>query len=83
MQTLRKCRTDVAAGERVPAVATLAKEVQALMTGTRCFSCGGMIAALSFSAPADVLICKACGAEVEEIEDPVECVFAERLSPAA
>jgi hypothetical protein len=83
MRMVQKRPTDGAGGDGGLGCATLAEEVQALRAGARCFSCGGMMTSSSLSTSGDVLVCTTCGAEVEQIEDPAECAFVERLSSAA
>jgi DNA-directed RNA polymerase subunit RPC12/RpoP len=83
MRMLQKRPTEGAGGDGGLVRATLAEEVRALMTGARCFSCGGTITSLSLSTLGDVLVCTTCGAEMEEIEDPAGCAFVKRLSSAA
>ena len=83
MRMLQQRPTDGAGGAGGAGRATLAEEVQALRAGARCFSCGGMMTSSSLSTSGDVLVCTSCGAEVEQIEDPAECAFVQRLSSAA
>jgi len=83
MRMLQKPSTSGAGSVGGAGRATLAEEVRALRAGARCFSCGGTITSCSLSTSGDVLVCTTCGAEVEQIEDPAECAFVERLSSAA
>jgi len=62
---------------------SLAVRVETLVTGQRCFCCGGPLVGLPHTRTGSGLSCPACGAEVEDVGASADSSVRHELSSAA